>query len=170
MEKTYRKISNSDIEKMKQLKLKGETYDDIALKMKCSPWTIKYHLIPNRKANSIRYQTKQKSNPILAKKKSFLRFGKDTFSIKELLDKIELNPFCFYTGEKIDLSKPTTYTFDHIIPRSKNGNNSLENLALTKIEINQAKYNLNKTEFIQLCKRVYNFYLQGLEKAEDFSI
>lgn len=78
------------------------------------------------------------------------------FSLKELKEKVGLNPICYLTGEKIDLSKPETYSLDHKIPISRGGSSSLENLAISKIEINQAKYNMTPEEFLDLCNRVVN--------------
>ena len=55
---------------------------------------------------------------------------------------------CAYCGSTDDL------TIDHIIPRSKGGNNSLENCALACREANQAKSDLSLEEFIDLCQAV----------------
>ena len=79
---------------------------------------------------------------------------KTMFSLKELKQKIESNPVCYLTGRKIDLSKTSTYHLDHIIPKSKGGDNSLENCGLTCRDANQAKSGMVLSDFIQLCKDV----------------
>lgn len=74
--------------------------------------------------------------------------------VKEFMIKIGDNPKCYLTGDSIDLSKPKTYQLDHIIPTSKNGQNTLDNLGLTTKEANLAKRDLSVDEFINLCKKV----------------
>lgn len=75
---------------------------------------------------------------------------------EQLLNKIGPNPTCYLTGLPIDLSKPHTYEFDHIIPRSRGGDNSINNLGLCTKQANRAKSNMTKDEFINLCKLIAN--------------
>lgn len=52
---------------------------------------------------------------------------------------------CMYSGEKIDLSKlmdDQTYDIDHIFPRSRIRDNSLDNLVLVKSDLNRKKTNV----------------------------
>lgn len=76
------------------------------------------------------------------------------FTLDELIEKIGDNPVCYLTGREIDLSKSRSYSLDHIIPRSKGGDNSLENCGLTCRDANQAKYDLTLEEFVSLCQEV----------------
>ena len=80
------------------------------------------------------------------------------FTVQEFLDKVGDHPVCSLTGRPIDLMKPASYQLDHIVPRSKGGDNSLDNCQLTCKEANQAKYNLTKEEFLQLCKEVVDYH------------
>ena len=80
------------------------------------------------------------------------------FTIQEFLDKVGDHPICSLTGRSIDLMKPASYQLDHIVPRSKGGDNSLDNCQLTCKEANQAKHNLTKKEFLQLCKEVVDYH------------
>ena len=145
-----------DKNKMIQLQSQGETYDNIAKKMGCSKWTVDYQLNPKRKKCQTKYdKQKQKTDTLYFKRKRFLSVGnKVPFTLKELKNKIGTNPKCYLTGESIDLSNPSDYSLDHIIPVSKGGESSLSNLGIIKSDINQAKYNLTPEEFLSLCKRV----------------
>lgn len=80
--------------------------------------------------------------------------GEYMFTIEQLMEKIGSRPKCYLTGREIDLSKSRTYSLDHIVPRSKGGNNSLENCGLTCSEANRAKSDLSLDEFISLCQSV----------------
>lgn len=73
---------------------------------------------------------------------------------KTVMEKIGKNPTCYLTGEPIDLTKSSTYSLDHIIPRSRGGKNTLDNMGLVKKEINLAKSDKTPEEFIELCKKV----------------
>lgn len=79
---------------------------------------------------------------------------KPTFTNQEAMEKISANPVCYLTGTPIDLSKSSTYSLDHMIPRSRGGTNSLENMGLCTATANQAKFNLTVEEFHALCKSV----------------
>jgi len=79
---------------------------------------------------------------------------KATFKTKDLIERIEANPFCYLTGRLIDLEDGRSYHLDHIIPRSKGGDNSIENCGLTCKAANQAKNDLTLEEFVQLCREV----------------
>ena len=76
------------------------------------------------------------------------------FTLDELIEKLGDNPKCYLTGKEIDLSKSGSYSLDHIVPKSKGGENSLENCGLTCREANQAKSDLDLEEFVSLCQAV----------------
>ena len=79
-------------------------------------------------------------------------------TVDDLLKKFGSNPRCYLTGKDIDINKPSTYQFDHIVPVSKGGESTFENLGVTTPEANYAKGNLSVEEFIELCKDVlHNF-------------
>lgn len=79
------------------------------------------------------------------------------FTADDVLAKFGDSPQCYLTGELIDLTKSRTYQFDHIIPRSRGGDNSLENLGLCTSSVNKAKHNLTPEEFLLLCNRAVDF-------------
>ena len=87
----------------------------------------------------------------------FLGNNKDMireFTLEELKHKLGNDTICYLTGTKIDLTQPRTYQFDHIIPKSRGGDNSLDNLGICIKQANQAKNNMTPDEFINLCKQV----------------
>lgn len=82
------------------------------------------------------------------------------FTVDDIINKFGENPKCYLTGEDIDIYKPNTYHFDHIIPRSKGGPSTIDNLGICTKQANQAKTNMTPDELIQFCKNVlsYNGY------------
>lgn len=88
---------------------------------------------------------------------SFDRYKKEynyMFTLDELIEKIGDNPKCYLTGKEIDLSKSRSYSLDHVVPRAKGGDNSLDNCRLSSREANMAKSDLSLEEFISLCQSV----------------
>ncbi len=84
--------------------------------------------------------------------------SKVTLTYEDVMKKIGPNPTCYLTGESIELDKPSTYSLDHIIPISRGGDNSLENMGLCTRAVNQAKSDLLPDEFRTLCLKVIKFH------------
>lgn len=82
---------------------------------------------------------------------------KRLFTVQQLLDKIGPNPKCYLTGASIDLLDTSSYSLDHIIPRSKGGDNSLENCGLCLRHINTMKSDLTVEEFYDSCLKVLEY-------------
>lgn len=80
--------------------------------------------------------------------------NKALFTLDQAIEKITENPKCYLTGDDIDIYNTNSYHFDHIIPRSRGGDNSLENLGICTKQANMSKSNLTPDEFIFLCKKV----------------
>lgn len=76
------------------------------------------------------------------------------FTLADVWKKIGDRPICHISGRDIDLSDPHAFAFDHIIPRSKGGDNSLENLGVATKEANLAKSNLTMEELLNLCSDI----------------
>ena len=74
------------------------------------------------------------------------------FTYKDVIDKFGENTICYLTGRPIDLKQPRTYTFDHKVPASKGGDNTLENLGIACREANSAKADLLLPELLKLCE------------------
>lgn len=94
------------------------------------------------------------------------------FTFKEVLATLGDNPTCYLSGRKIDLTKPSSYSFDHKIPASKGGGNEIENLGLTCKEANRAKSDLLFDELIHLCKDILENNGYRVEKllSQDFPV
>lgn len=73
------------------------------------------------------------------------------FTTEQLLEKIGSEPKCYITGKPIDLSDTKSWHLDHKVPRSKGGDNSLENCGIASREANYAKFDKTLQEFLDLC-------------------
>lgn len=78
-------------------------------------------------------------------------YTRPEFTTNDLLNKIINNPICYLSGREIDLLRGETYHLDHILPNSRGGDNSIENLGLATKEANIGKSNLTIREYIDLC-------------------
>jgi len=72
---------------------------------------------------------------------------------KQLKSKfIKQNGCCIYTNERLILGDNAS--LDHIIPRSRGGQNIVSNLQWVTKQVNGCKRNLTHKEFIELCRQV----------------
>lgn len=75
-------------------------------------------------------------------------------TIDQLINKIGPEPKCYLTGQLLDLNKAREFAFDHIIPVSRGGQNTLDNLGLCTKIANASKTDMTLDEYINLCKNV----------------
>lgn len=93
--------------------------------------------------------------------------GRDfNFTTEDLLKCLGDDPSCYLTGKTIDLSKPETYSLDHVIPASKGGQNILDNLGLASRKANMAKSDSSLEEFIEMCYDVL-IHWEIIEKIDN---
>lgn len=133
-QKQYRKINIKYILIQKILMFSNKTY------------IIKKNNIFQRKINrtlQIKLYDFQRKNKTM-----------NEITLDQILNKFGDNPKCYLTGRPIDLTKSREYHFDHIVPISKGGKNTLDNLGLTCKDVNFAKRDLLVEDFIKLCKDV----------------
>lgn len=87
-------------------------------------------------------------------------------TLEQLIEKFGEQTNCYLTGQPIDIYQPSTYEFDHIIPTSRGGDNSIDNLGIADKRVNQAKRDMTPDEFINLCKQVLTHNGYQVTKAE----
>jgi len=161
-------------EKILQIKKENPTwgYKRISLIVNCAPNTVKYYLHPEEKKKSYERGCKARKNlnHILKRKKDnfntlggyqFRKFSKreeSHFSAKELKEKVIQTPFCYLTGNSINLTEAKSYELDHIVPRSKGGTNQLENCGLASRNANRSKADMSLEEYLDLCQRVLKYH------------
>ncbi len=91
-------------------------------------------------------------------------YQKPEFTVEDVINKFGDKPKCYLTGDQLDITKPREYHFDHIIPRSKGGDSSINNLGLCTKAANIAKNNLSNDEFLELCIKVVKNHGYELNK------
>lgn len=82
------------------------------------------------------------------------KYMKPYFTPEDVRNKIGDNPICYLTGEPIDLTVGKSFAFDHIIPVSRGGDNSLENLGICSRMANFSKRDMTPDEYFFLCRKV----------------
>lgn len=106
----------------------------------------------NKKLWYINKTPRQISKAISNKASTFQRSM--TFNYKDVYRKYGDHFPCALTGRPLNFKDPDTYEYDHILPTSRGGENTLDNMQIVCPEVNRAKQNLTDQEFIDLCKEV----------------
>lgn len=88
------------------------------------------------------------------------------FTFNELLASLPVVPTCYLTGRRLNLNNPKDFSFDHKLPVSRGGQNSITNLGLASAEANAAKNSLLLNEFLVLCIRVLKHHGYGISKIK----
>jgi 5-methylcytosine-specific restriction endonuclease McrA len=169
-----------------ELRAQGRSYKEIVAALGCSISTVAYHCgkgQKNKKAKRdhnwrekkslinrvVRFQDRKLKDKCedFQRCRSSGKLGKRTieFNWRDVIEKFGWETKCYLTGRKIDLSKPSTYQFDHIVPYSRGGLCTLDNLAITYKEANAAKGDMLVEDFIELCKEVLAHHGYQVEKA-----
>ena len=182
-------------QKILDLRSKNHTYQDIAKILNCSKGTVSYHCGLNQKSKTLKRNQTYRNNHIIHKKihrfmsikksdslkvsklrektlskKIFIKIRKFSeykpmFNAKDLLKKIGDNPICYLTGEPIDLNDSKSYHLDHIIPKSRGGDNSLSNCGLASKKANLSKTYMTYEEYVELCRKVVDYYDQTIART-----
>lgn len=161
------------------LREQGFTSKEIAIKLNCSkaivyhyfnydknvkhrkslhPFTRKVEKFKSYKSKTIENKAKRIESTINIKINSFFKKGNkmdsEKFTTQDVINKIGPNPVCYLTGDSIDILDLKSYEFDHIIPSSRGGDNSINNLGICTKTANRCKERLTPEEFLELCKKV----------------
>jgi 5-methylcytosine-specific restriction endonuclease McrA len=176
-------------EEILKLRKEGKSYNDISKILRCSKSTISYHCGDGQKEKTDERRRKRRKNILLTKTERFIyrknkninetirKFQKrdnsvkgsvdsnieTTFSWKDVIQKFGEDTYCYLSGEKINLYKDN-YNLDHIIPSSRGGDNSLDNLGITHKIVNTMKSDLTPEELIEWCKKILEFNNYKVEK------
>lgn len=167
-------------EKILKLREEGKTYKQIQLILNCSKSTISYYCGEGQKEKTKKRTEQRRENILLSKVEKFKyrkfrnnkekvrKFNKrieggvtdkelgQTFLWTDVLEKFGEDTFCYLSGEKINLLNDS-YNLDHIVPHSRGGDNSLDNLGITHEIVNRMKSDLKPDELIMWCKKILEF-------------
>lgn len=123
------------------------------------PYEIKLETFSYKKIN-LNYKIEAKSSIETILYNKVYKFQKNdngekmTFTFEDVLAKFGDNPKCYLTGDYIDIYDTKSYQFDHIVPASKGGKNTLDNLGICTREANMSKSNHTLEEFYTLCEKI----------------
>jgi len=144
------------LRKKTRLKVRKKTYDlpkcERLHRKKVYRFQNPRPIANNNKAWYLNQSPRQISKSISGKASTFQR--PMTFNYKDVQAKFGDHFPCALTGRPIDFNKPNTYEYDHILPVSRGGENTIDNLQIVCPEANRAKGMMTDQEFIDLCKEV----------------
>lgn len=154
-------------EKILELRKQGKSYSQIQKELGCSKGTIAYHC-GNGQIEKSKQRTKKNrkvfKNYLLRRicffqkrsedNKSYIKTTELLFTVEDFIKKFTLKPKCALSGIEIDLEKERNWSLDHIIPKSKGGDNTLENCQILLSDINQMKSGLSEAKLIEYCKLI----------------
>lgn len=168
--------------KILKLREQGKSYREIKALLGCSKATISYHCGEGQKAkNNARSKRYKSKNYLIAKvdawsrpriaiqTRDFINMKKNNrhkFTHQDVLKKFGMETVCYLSGVEIHLLANKKYHFDHIVPASRGGDSSINNLGILHRTVNKMKHNLTNTEFLRWCKKIliHNGYEVKLKK------
>jgi len=166
--------------KILKLREEGKSYHEICQLLNCSKSLINYYCAPSGKEKVInRFKQLKIDNPLIVKVSNFknrLKVKTEgfqhsqtnvgggrkipydsqlmNFSWQDVYQLIQNNPKCYLTGDSLDLNQARGISLDHIIPVSKGGTNSLENLGICTDIANRSKSDMSLDDYLIHCQKV----------------
>lgn len=176
---------NPLIQEAIRLRQEGKSYQEIADIQGCSKSTASWRCNPHQRVRSTeRNRQFKKDHPIANRVWQYQSRGRNAaktkvrgfqrrdgshkgnqrthdFTLKDVTDKFGPSPICYLTGRQLDWEETHTYWLDHIVPATRGGDNSLENMGIAHKQANQAKADMTLDEFIILCQEIleHNGYI-----------
>ena len=143
--------------KILELREEGHSYNYICTKLNCSKSTVAYHLNDDYRDSAKKRNLSNKrvnmKDPLWHRSYKWNRRSINVKNVREFIEN-KFGNTCYLSGREYDLDNPSSFHFDHIIPKSEGGSNDLDNLGLCVPKANEAKGNMSVEEFIELCKDV----------------
>jgi len=172
-------------DKIIELKQQGLSFGEISRQLGCAKSTVSYHLTDEKEKSKGR-KKKMLDNNFVQKRlyelsnrqlqhatRDFQRRDKGTmmdkpkaysFKYQDVIDKFGKNTICYLSGTPIDLIEGKNYNFDHIVPASRGGENTLENLGIVYKDFNKMKGSLTIDELIENCKKILTHHGYTIKK------
>lgn len=116
-----------------------------------STYRRKYELPPDM-PKKLLYNVVTRTNNF--KNKSFITVDYDHVDV---WNHIKANPYCYITGEYIDILKPNSFSLDHFVAPCKGGSSNLYNMRICKPIFNTMKWDQNFDDFVENCQKVIEF-------------
>lgn len=168
------------------LRSQKKTYLQIATILGCAKSTVAYHCSAEQKRKTARRVEKYRKDKLKTKYSTFKydvrgvnnKFtgfkrkatGDCDFSLEDVKLLIEVTDKCYLCGNYIDYQDPSSFHFDHVIPTSRGGLNTLSNLKIACKECNFAKRDIPLDQFLLLCERITKYHspVEELVNSSDF--
>ncbi len=154
-------MNDGEIAQAIKLRAEGIIYPDIAKILGYSPDKVFYHCEPTQK---LKRKNRNKLNPYrpISDKLRTFTCRETTIPLPDFFDRFGKNPTCGLTGRPLDLFNYASYQLDHIIPKSRGGEKSIDNMQLACKPANEAKASMLLCEFLGLCQNVMRQHPEGV--------
>lgn len=146
------------------LRALGKTYREIRAELGCSLSTIAFHCSPKaRKATLARRQKLRSTDKLRGRYYNLFKHPRISppFTYKQFLQLLEDHPRCYLTGKSINYEDMPAWSIDHVVPQSRGGATTLDNLRPVCSIANRVKTNLTLSELLEMCASINKNLSQG---------
>lgn len=158
-------------DKILKLRSEGKTYNEIVAITGASKSTVSYHCGEGQREKTAKRRQKRLESDTFVKKTENFKYNKKglnnkftrfkgkgfaqyDYTYNDIKKIAEENPVCYLSGRPLNYQDPQSFHFDHKIPVSQGGDNSLENLGIASQEANIAKSDMSLEYFLDLCEDI----------------